>query len=517
MPPRSLPENPSLEHLRKEAKRLKKSVDAGEAEALALVRELHPRGDALPRFSLADAQLVVARGYGFASWPKLRQHVEIIERFTWTKPRESHSPADEFLRLACVDYAGWRATNAAKAERRLADDPSLARTSLWTAAAAGDVGAAREILDRDPRLVNAKGAVHGWEPILYACYSRVRSTLDVVRLLLERGADPNAAFLWYGNIPPFTALTAAFGEGEDSVNQPPHPDRDALARLLLDAGADPNDGQVLYNKHFNRDDAHLRLLFEYGLGIDQHGPWYERLGDRLQSPARLLVEELWSASRRNHFDRVKLLVEHGADVNTPGLRDGRTPYEAAMRAGNLEIADYLVQHGATPATLDLRERFAAACIAGRREEVTALLREHPELPEQLGAHGRIELVQRAVEMKRPDAVRLLAGIGFEISATTKHDSVGVSLAATPLHNASGDLAMTKVLIELGADPNVRDRSYDATPFGWAVHGRHWDVAEYLLPRTKDVDVKAMIDWAVAEGDAELEAFLRRGTSAGCRR
>jgi len=385
--------------------------------------------------------------------------------------------ADEFLLLACVDYERWRLENIEKAEQMLIDDPSLSRANIWTAAAAGDVDAARSLLDADATLVNARGGPHRWEPLLYACYSRVdRPTLDVARLLIERGADPNARFLWHGNEPPFTALTAAFGEGEDSINEPPHRDRDALARLLLDAGADPNDGQTLYNKHFRRDDAHLKLLFEYGL-----------------SDQKLLVEELWSAARKNYFDRVKLLVEHGTDVNTPGFRDGRTPYANAMLFGNTAIAEYLEQHGARRSDLDLTDRFTAACIAGRREEVTSILREHRGLPEQLGAHGRIALVQRAVEARRPEGVRLLAELGFEISGTTKHDSVGINLAATPLHNASSQLDMVKLLIELGADPNVRDRNYHATPLGWAVHGHQWDVVDYLLPLTETTEEeRAMI-------------------------
>ena len=112
------------------------------------------------------------------------------------------------------------------------------------------------------------------------------STLEVARLLIAAGADPSAGFLWRGNVPPFTALTGAFGDGEDGTNQPPHRDRDALARLLLEAGADPNDEQTLYNRHFRPDDGHLELLLAYGLGQDKGGPWFRRLGDRLHSPAR---------------------------------------------------------------------------------------------------------------------------------------------------------------------------------------------------------------------------------------
>jgi len=69
-------------------------------------------------------------------------------------------------------------------------------------------------------------ASNNWEPLLYAAYSRLNSeaeghsTLEVARLLLEHGADPNAAFLWEGHYL-FTALTGAFGEGEAGpVNQP---------------------------------------------------------------------------------------------------------------------------------------------------------------------------------------------------------------------------------------------------------------------------------------------------------
>ena len=75
----------------------------------------------------------------------------------------------------------------------------------------------------------------------------------------------NAGFVW-GATYAFTALTGAFGEGEDGINQPPHPHCAALATLLLDAGADPNDGQTLYNRHFKANDDHLVLLLWSGLG-----------------------------------------------------------------------------------------------------------------------------------------------------------------------------------------------------------------------------------------------------------
>ena len=185
------------------------------------------------------------------------------------------------------------------------------------------------------------------------------------------------------------------------------------------------------------------------------------------SPARLLVEELWSAARRDFAERVRLLVEHGADVNLPGLRDGRTPCEAAVLAGNAEVAAYLRGQGAQEVVLDPGDAFAAAVVSGRRAEALSLLKKHPGLPGALGLHGRMQLLQRAVEAGQLDGVRLMAELGFEISGITRHDGVGVSLAATPLHNAAwiGNLPMVRLLIELGADPNLRDPNHDATPPG----------------------------------------------------
>lgn len=419
---------------------------------------------------------------------------DLVARFTWTPPDDawmnSASAVDRFVRLACLTYDHWRPSFAEKARRMLEETPDLARANVHAAAAAGDVAAVRRFVERDPGTVNAPGDALGWEPLLHACYSRLNgadahhSTLDVARVLLEHGADPNAGFLWGGSLPPFTALAGAFGEGEAGVNRPPHEHRGALARLLLDAGADPNDGQALYNRHFKRNDDHLELLLSRGLGRGAGGPWFRRFGERMQAPAQLLVEELWAAARKNYGERVRLLVEHGADVNTPGTRDGRTPYEAALRAGNTEIAAYLLRHGAREIALSVKDRFAAACVAGNRSDARALLAESPGLLEELGLHGRVELVHRAVEADRPEGIRLMADLGFEIGGMTSHGGVGVNLAATPMHNAAwmGNLEMVRLFLELGADPAVRDPNYRGTPLDWAEYNGQREVAAFLRSR-----------------------------------
>jgi hypothetical protein len=155
------------------------------------------------------------------------------------------------------------------------------------------VAATRQLLRADPGLANRQGGPHRWEPLLYVAYSRIdntapgHSTLEVARLLLDHGADPNAGYPWEGLTSPFTVLTGAFGRGEGAA--PPHQYRMELARLLLDAGADPNDSQTLYNCGLWHDgDDHLRLLVRYGLGRGDGGVWRQRLGHTHPTPAQLL-------------------------------------------------------------------------------------------------------------------------------------------------------------------------------------------------------------------------------------
>ena len=71
-----LPAKPNFEQQRKLAKALARDYWRGEAEAVARVRALHPKPPAAESFTLSDAQLVVARGYGFASWAKLKHKID---------------------------------------------------------------------------------------------------------------------------------------------------------------------------------------------------------------------------------------------------------------------------------------------------------------------------------------------------------------------------------------------------------------------------------------------------------
>ena len=83
MPVRAFPQNPNLQHLKYQAKDLLKGQAAHDPAVAQRIREFHPRwakaSDAeifAAHLTLSDAQLAIAREYGFSSWTKLKRRIE---------------------------------------------------------------------------------------------------------------------------------------------------------------------------------------------------------------------------------------------------------------------------------------------------------------------------------------------------------------------------------------------------------------------------------------------------------
>jgi hypothetical protein len=486
-----LPDEPSLEQLRKQAKDLRGGVLAADPDAVAEAAARYPEAPA--GFALQAAQLVVARRYGFASWTRLKRHVEIVTRYSRFPDRVStNRTADTFLRMACLTYGyadepAWRD----EAYRIIDVDPELATGNAHIAAATADAGELRRILAADPAAARREGGPFGWEPLLYLAYARHHpeigedATLDSARLLLDAGADPNAGYLWHGLASPFTVLTGVFGEGElGAVRQPRHPHLVPLARLLLEAGADPNDNQALYNRQFGLGNDHLELLFEFGLGTGDGGPWRRRLGDALPSPAQLVRDQLPGAIAHGLTQRVRLLVSHGADLTAP-LANGATATTMAATTGHAHLVDYLVAHGAPPLDMTPADAFIAAALAADRAQVGRLLGDHLGLASRVRA-ARPALVTWAAACGDPAAVELLVELGFDVNAKGRTDMPSDQPWQTALHKAAedGNLELARTLLRLGADPGIRDARFDSTPLGWARHFGRQALVDLLEPVTE---------------------------------
>jgi ankyrin repeat protein len=490
----SLPQDPDLGQLRKQARELQRAVRAGDPDALGRLARSHPTPPEPSSLPLTAAQLVLAREHGFASWARLRRHVEVVTARRWvpgTPPPDEPLP-DRFLRLACLTYGDEDAAWAARAEaarQLLAEHPELPGQSVLVAAACADVAQVRRHLAAAPPGATTPGGPYGWSPLLYQAYARHdpgigrEATLATAQLLLDAGADPNDGRFWHGLPTPFTVLTGVFGRGEQ--DQPPHPHALAFARLLLAAGADPNDGQALYNRMFRPDDDHLVLLFEHGLGHDLHGPWYRLLGEALEPPAEMLRVLLAWAIHHDQRARVVLLAEHGVDLGRPftegRVRDRHTPVEMALLDGHRELAALLRSLGAPAPQLAPPDAFVAAVLAGDAAAVAAT----PAAVVAAVRRRRSGLMTWAASQGGPAAVMLLAGAGFDVDALGRSDIPSNEPWHTALHAAveKGDVDLARALLALGANPNVRDARFHAPPLGWARHFGDPELIELLEPVT----------------------------------
>ncbi len=499
MPPLPLPEQPSLDDLKEQATLVHELVDRGDEGAMAMLNEFHPLGSTeatAENFSYSDAQLVVARLYGFGGWPDLCQHLSVVEEFGHSDDGTTGDRAvdggedtdgelvDRLVVDACVTYRGVDPfAPIDRARHLLANNPDLPGRSVAALAVVGDHVGLGAALDASGLGVDEPVGPHRWPLLLYCVYSRIepdepsgRSTLQTTRLLLDRGADPNAGFLWRGLVPPFTALTGAFGRGER--DQPPHPQALALARLLLEAGADPNDGQALYNNGLAGtaidDPSHLELLFEFGLGSDTDGPWYSRLGHTLTPPARLLTDELEVAALRGFPDRMRFLIGLGSlDLDAPVGRSGQSAATLAARKGHLDILDLLADAGVAIEPTAV-ERTAGLVGTGSPAELLAAIDDQPNLLSMLKTE-RPGLVAEAAERGRGDMIPTLVELGFPV------DGRAGDAGATGLHEASlaGDAELARILIDLGADPTITDYEFSATPCDWAEHFGRANVVSFF--------------------------------------
>lgn len=155
MPDKPLPEHPSLEQYKKQARDLLHSYRRAAPPALDRIARYHPRLHNLPPdvirtapFRLADAQLVIAREHGFESWPKFAKHVATPH--LTSEVAFLADPANAFIEASCVPRYAHNAGTLDEAGMILARYPRVAASSIHTAAILADEAGVRTFLARDP-------------------------------------------------------------------------------------------------------------------------------------------------------------------------------------------------------------------------------------------------------------------------------------------------------------------------------------------------------------------------------
>jgi ankyrin repeat protein len=348
--PRPLPDRPNLRHLKDQAKDLLK---AGGAD------------------SLTDAQFKIALLYGFASWPKLKTHVESLEEigqlklaidrndYERVKSLMIHNPQ---LHRAPLGYgkngpltwvAECRVPWEAPGQLRLAMAEWMIRNGsdvhqggdgpLMRAALFGHRIPMMELLLAHGADVNAEW--NGYFPIIFAPCETVEP--KPIKWLLEHGANPNCARAERKY--PGTALDYVIGTYGRSLQLGECMD------ILVDAGCvtkynvpavlDLLRGRLdLLAEHLDADSTLVDRRF---LALD-----FGTTGGRqltLRGATLLHV-----AAEYGNVEAAKLLLKRGADVNAPAVVDeagvgGQTPIFHAVTQffdGGLPMAQFLVERGA---------------------------------------------------------------------------------------------------------------------------------------------------------------------------
>jgi hypothetical protein len=345
MPVRPLPSHPSLDHLKYQAKDLRKAHAAQQPDAAQRIREFHPAhrhatDNAIlsAKFSVADAQLTIAREYGFPSWNRLKAHVE--------KP-------------AAADQDKLPATRP----EYFIEDPVFREAVRLLDA--GDVPALRSHLHQHPQLarqrVTFEGKNYFRNPTLleFVAENPIRNgklpanIVAVANIILDAGTDKAALNETLG-------LVSSGAVARECRVQIP------LIDLLCDHGAYP--GTALQTALVHGEFEATNALIERGAQLTL--PAAVALG-RIADAARLLPaagsEErhlaLALASQFGHVEIVRGLLDAGENpdrYNPVGSHSHSTPLHQAALAGHDEVVRLLVERGANVDRKDILWQGTAA-------------------------------------------------------------------------------------------------------------------------------------------------------------
>ena len=491
-----LPPHPSLEMQRKRARKLLRDAARRDDTALARIAALHPRPPATLR--LADAQLVIARGYGFESWAALRRKIESltmtpVEQFrSAVEARDAervrlllesdpdvraavNSPLGPFgsrpAAMARKDLATLDVLLEYGADLNLKSDwpqgpfgllehgitpadaaPLIARGAVVDIFAAAHLGMAdrvRELVDADPSLVFARG---GDGKTALHCAGR----LDIAEYLVARGADIDARDIDHGSTPAQYLIREA-------------PD---VVRMLVDRGA----WFDIFIAVGLRDETLVeRCLREDDDALD-HRTWQGK----------------YTTAGVNRPPTADEAVNHRGDIYRWVFGHNVSALDAARILGFDDMVSLLLAH-ASPV-----QRLLGACAAADREGASRLVREHPNIVSTVRPEQARLIADRA-HANDTAAVTLMLDVGFDARARGTDDFEAIRWAVF-----LGNAELTERLLQHDPPLNTPDPSCGGTLLGNCLYGalHGWGCDSGDFPAT----VRLLLD----AGERVKPAFLPTG-------
>ncbi|AEU37314.1 ankyrin repeat domain-containing protein [Granulicella mallensis] len=454
---RELPARPNLEHLKSQARTLLRECLAADEVAAARFAAF---GIESAKPKLADALHVIAREYGFDTWPALKLHVELdstapiealigsikandaalvrevlarhpslkalinkpLPNYGFDEPailsavhKQNRDMIDALLDFGANinERSRWWAGSFGVLDFA---NPGLATylisrgatVDIHSAARLGMIDRVREFLLANPQLVHARGG-DGELPLHFA------STIEIASVLLDAGADINALDIDHES----TAL-------QYMVSTRPH--RHDVAKFLVSRGAE------------------VDILAASAIG---DVAIVERILNNDPETVRITVSDRYFPKRDPRA---------GGNIYIFGFGFTKSPHMIAHEFNHSAVFDLLMQRSAPWL------RLVQAAEVGNEALVEQILQQHPSLFSRLTANAARRIIGVAVR-NNARAVELLLGCGWPSDATLDNHQ-------TALHYAAwhGNLAMVRALLVHQAPVNVFEAEHGGTPLAWALYG-----------------------------------------------